>query len=94
MARRSSMLAKKIKAQKQVLDDWKENQYRVIVAVDFIKRCPRRTVPAEAITELANARCYPRLEPDGTWSALDTKWTREVLADLKNEQRTARKPRR
>ena len=85
--KRSAMLAKNIKAKQQALDAWKEDQYRVIVAIDFIKRCPRRQVPAEAITDLANARCYPRVEPDGTWSAMDTKRTREIVRALKRCRR-------
>jgi hypothetical protein len=90
--KRSPMHEKARKAQQQAIDSWKEDQYRVIVAVDFIKRCPRRRVPAEAITELATARCYPRLEPEGMWTALDTKWTREVLAAMTVEKRA--RPRR
>jgi hypothetical protein len=88
MARRSSaMRAKAYKARQQELDAWKSEQYRKIVAVDFIKRSGRRPVPAACITALADARCYPRREPDGTWSALDTSWTRDIVRAHEKEQR-------
>ena len=87
--RRSAMHHKNIKAREQAIEDSRQETYRVIVAIDFIKRCPRRRVPAEAITELADARCYPRLEPEGHWTALDIKRAREVLVALKNEKKRA-----
>jgi crotonobetainyl-CoA:carnitine CoA-transferase CaiB-like acyl-CoA transferase len=89
MSRRSGIPeSTKRKARRQALDSWKDETYARIVRVDFVKRCPRRPVPTACIKDLADVRCYPRLEPDGTWTALDTQRTRNIVASYK-----AKKPR-
>ena len=76
----------KIKLAKQQAADIAEAAYAHIVAVDFVQRCPRRPVPEACVSDLQTVRCYPRREPDGTWSALDTPRTANLLASYEAKQ--------
>jgi hypothetical protein len=92
MARRRP-IAKTLKAQKQILDAWKDNRCRAIVAIDYVKRTPRRPVPAECVDDLRTASCFPYRTPDG-WMALDSPRTANIVASWKAKTQAPKQERR
>ena len=54
------------RARAQQREDYQDNLYRMIVASNFVRTRQRRPVPAACISALADSRCYPRREADGT----------------------------
>ena len=77
--RRSAMATKIEKARQQQIEDWKQDEYDRILRIAYVRSRKRWTVPAGAITALADARCFPSPGPGGTWTALDTPRARAIV---------------
>lgn len=77
--RRSPMLLKIVKARRQQIEDAKQAEYDRILRVAYVKSRKRWTVPAGAISALADARCFPSPGPNGTWTAIDTPRARSIV---------------